>query len=272
LAENRAVAQTWHYGLVATWWDEFNREGPEIEFFRRYVEPGQPALDVCCGTGRLLLPYLHAGLDVDGCDISPDMLERCRARAEREGLPPPTLLVQATHELDPPRRYRTAYMCGGFGLGGDRADDVEGLRRIYDCLEPGGTFVVDNEVPYARGNPWPQWQEGRDEYPRPRREGVPGADERRTGSDGAEYALRSRILELEPLEQRVVYEMRAYKWCAGELVAEEEHRLCMTLYFTHELKLLLERAGFRDIELLAGYDDRPPTGDDAFVVFVARKA
>ena len=85
--------QTWHYGLVAKWWAEFNEGGPEIEYFRRFIEDdGQPALDVACGTGRLLLPYLHAGLDVDGCDVSEDMIALCRERAEREGLSP-TLFV-----------------------------------------------------------------------------------------------------------------------------------------------------------------------------------
>jgi ubiquinone/menaquinone biosynthesis C-methylase UbiE len=59
------TAQTWHYGLVAKWWAEFNEGGPEIEYFQRFIErDGQPALDVACGTGRLLLPYLRAGLDV----------------------------------------------------------------------------------------------------------------------------------------------------------------------------------------------------------------
>ena len=63
--------QTWHYGLVARWWAEFNTEGPEIEYFRGFVERfGEPALDVACGAGRLLLPYRRAGLDVDGTDIS----------------------------------------------------------------------------------------------------------------------------------------------------------------------------------------------------------
>jgi hypothetical protein len=43
------------------------------------------------------------------------------------------------------------------------------------------------------------------------------------------------------------------------------------MYFTHEVALLLERAGFRDVELRAGYEERPPTADDAFVVFLARR-
>ena len=75
--------QTWHYGLVAQWWAEFRDEGPEIAYHQKFIESyGQPALDVACGTGRLLLPYLRAGLDVDGCDISPDMLALCREKAE----------------------------------------------------------------------------------------------------------------------------------------------------------------------------------------------
>ncbi len=264
---NGAGAQTWHYGLVARWWAEFNLDGPEIDFFRRFVEEGQPALDVACGTGRLLVPYLAAGLDVDGCDVSPDMLALCRERAEREGLTP-TLYAQAVHELNLPRRYQTIVFCGGFGLGGSREDDAAGLRRLYEHLEPGGTLVLDNEVPYADVHLWPLWlRDGRAELPRQWR--APG--ERRAGSDGAEYALRSRVIDLDPLAQHVTIEMRAWMWRNGELVAEEEHALELNLYFTHEVQLLLERAGFVDVELRAGYEDRSPTPQDDFVVFVAHK-
>ena len=128
--------------------------------------------------------------------------------------------------------------------------------------------MLDNEVPYADVHMWPLWlRDARAELPRQWR--TPG--ERRVGSDGAEYALRSRIVDLDPLLQHVTIEMRAWMWRDGELAAEEEHSLELNLYFTHEVRLLLERAGFADIELRAGYEDRPPTADDDFVVFVARK-
>jgi hypothetical protein len=46
--------RTWHYGLVAKWWSELNEGGPEIDYFRTFIErDGGPALDVACGTGRL---------------------------------------------------------------------------------------------------------------------------------------------------------------------------------------------------------------------------
>jgi SAM-dependent methyltransferase len=262
------AAQTWHYGLVARWWAEFNLDGPEIDFFRPYVEAGQPALDAACGTGRLLVPYLRDGLDVDGSDISPDMLSLARERAVREGLEPPNLYAQAMHELDLPRRYRTIFVCGGFGLGGHREHDIEGLRRIYEHLEPGGRFVLDNEVPYSDGQVWKYWlEEERDALPRPwRTEGS-----RRVGADGTEYELRSRVVAVDPLAQRVTIEMKAAIVRGGERVVEEDHVIRMTMYFTHEIVLMLEATGFVDVSLLTGYEDRPPTGDDACTVFVAAK-
>ena len=268
LGMSASAAQTWHYGLVARWWAEFNLDGPEIDFFRPFVEAGQPALDAACGTGRLLVPYLQAGLDVDGCDISPDMLARARERAVREGLDPPNLYAQAMHELELPRKYRTIIVCGAFGLGGERDHDVEALRRLFEHLEPGGTLVLDNEAPFAQPGLWRYWvKDERNELPREYRD----EGDRRVTADGSELELRSRILEVDPLAQRVVIQMRAGLREKGELVGEEEHTLAMTLYFTHEIVLMLERTGFVDIQLRAGYEDRPPTSDDDFVVFIARK-
>ncbi len=263
------TTQTWHYGIVARWWAEFNQGGPEVEYFRRQIEAGgQPALDVACGTGRLLLPYLRAGLDVDGCDVSPDMLALCREASGREGLSP-ALYAQAMHELELPRRYRTIFVCGGFGLGSTREQDLEALRRFHDHLEPGGLLVLDNEVPYSDARQWQYWlEEGRQELPRPRRD--PG--ERRRGSDGADYELRARTLAFDPLAQRSTWEMQAFMWRDSVLVAEEEHVLTMTHYFKDEIVLMLERAGFADVNVRGEYNNAEPTADDTFLVFLARKA
>ena len=263
-----AEPQTWHYGLIAKWWSEFNHDGPEIAYFRRFIErDGEPALDVACGTGRLLLPYLRAGLDVDGCDVSSDMISLCREQAAREGLSP-TLYVQAMHELDLPRKYRTIFVCGGFGLGSNRDRDLAALDRFHEYLEPGGTLVLDNEVPYANERQWRHWLKSE-------RSALPEAwkapDERRRGADGAEYALSGRILELDPLEQRATLEIRAEMWRDGDLAAEEEHRLDIGLYFTNELLLMLERAGFTDVAVHGDYTDDEATNESKFVVFIARK-
>jgi SAM-dependent methyltransferase len=259
-------AQTWHHGLVAEWWAEFNLEGPQIECFRRFVEDGEPALDAGCGTGRLLIPWLHAGLDVDGCDASADMVALCRERARREGLEP-TLFVQPLHGLDPPRRYRTIVACGVFGLGSTRAQDEEALRRFHRSLEPGGTLALDIEVPWANVRHWSQWtREERKRLPEP----WPESGGQARAADGSEYELRSRTVEIDPLDQTLVLEIRAEKFRDGRLIAAEEHTLSLREYFPTELRLLLERSGFASVELLGDHNDAPPTGDDDFLVYVAR--
>lgn len=262
--------QTWHYGIVAKWWSEFNDDvrSHELAYFQRFIErDGQPALDVACGTGRLLRPYLRAGLDVDGCDVSADMIAACRERAEREGLSP-TLYVQPMHELDLPRTYRTIFVCGAFGLGSTREQDRQALERMYEHLEPGGTLLLDTELPYADPHQWKYWlKEERANLP----EAAQPPGERRLASDGAEYTLRSRIVELDPLEQHVTLEMRAEMWRDGELEAEELHRLDIGLYFKNELLLMLERSGFGQVIVHGEHTEAKPTSDDDFVVFVATK-
>lgn len=260
--------RTWHYGLVAKWWAEFSEGGPELDYFRRFIErDGEPALDVGCGTGRLLLPYLRAGLDVDGCDVSADMIALCRERAEREGLSP-TLFVQSMHELDPPRVYRTIVVCGGFAVGSDRTRDRQALDRFYEHLEPGGTLVLDNEVPYADSRQWRRWLREEDPGARP----WPDDDgERRTASDGSELALQARLIALDPLEQHATLEIRARQWRENELVAEEVHSLDLGLYFRNELQLMLELAGFEVVAVHGDHKEEAATAEHDFVVFVARK-
>lgn len=261
------MPQTWHHGLVARWWAEFNTGGPELEAYRPYVELG-PALDVACGTGRLLLPWVRDGLDVDGCDVSPDMIRLCREQAEREGLAP-TLFVQAMHALEPPRAYRTIVVCGAFGLGSTRAQDAEALTRFHRFLEPGGTLVLDNEVPYANARRWPYWLAAErarlpEEWP------LPGQRDR--AANGDELALRARLVSFDPLEQSRTMEIRAALWREGELVAEEEHRIDLRLYFRDELLLLLERAGFEIESVTGDHTGEPATAEHETLVFVARKA
>jgi SAM-dependent methyltransferase len=260
--------RTWHYGLMAEWWAHFNTDGGrELAYFHPFVEAGEPALDAGCGSGRLLVPWLRDGIDVDGCDVSADMVAQCRARAEAEGLSP-TLWVQPLHELAPPSLYRTIVVCGAFGLGTTRTQDEEAIRRLYASLEPGGTLLLDNEVPYSSTRRWMRWTaEGRADLPRPWSE----EPDRRTAPDGSEYSLWTRMLEVDPLDQSVRLEMRIEKRRDGELVAEDEHPLLMRMWFRDELVLMLRTAGFSEVAVRGGYDGEVARPDHDFLVFIARK-
>lgn len=260
-SDDFAAATTWHYGLVARWWALFRHDGPEIDFFRRYVAEGQPALDVGCGTGRLLVPYVRDGLDVDGADASADMIAYCRQAASEVGAVP-KLSVQPVHELDIDRRYATVLMCGTFGVGTVGDQDAEGLQRVLAHLEPGGTFVMD----YETADGWvPRVSPGDDS------DAPPGDGERRRGPDGDDYALRQHVVAVDDSGRRMRREMRAWRWRDGELVDEERHALTYVLHRPGEIVDMLGDAGFVDIDVVGGYDGDTPSPRHSFLVYIARK-
>ncbi len=261
--------QIWHHGLVARDWAEFGTDGgQETTYFRRLIETsGQPALDLGCGTGRLLLPCLQAGLDVDGCDYSQDMLALCEAQAKMAGLSP-QLYAQAMHELDLPRRYRTIFACGVVGLGGERQLTMHAMQRCYEHLRPGGTFAFDTA---PRWNDPPAWlsrlPEGRQALP----EEWPSSGERKLLPDGSELELVARTVSVDPLEEVQTRQIRARLWRKGELLKEEIHTQRYEEYSKNELMLVLGYAGFNDIRIFGDYSDEPATADSKVLVFVARK-
>jgi hypothetical protein len=190
------------------------------------------------------------------------------ARAQLPSPRPGQLSVQGLHELHLDRTYRTAYMCGVFGLGGRRDHDREALRRVYEHLEPGGALLIIHQLPYSGEEGWADWLPGhRAGYPEP----WPDGGKRRRTADGDEIELRSRAAEFDPLEQQLVLEMCARLWRDGSVVKEESYRLRACLYFAQEIVMMLADAGFRDVEIEGNYTGMPATGDDANVIFVARR-
>ena len=124
------MPQTWHHGLVAKLVGRVQPRRARARVLPALCRARAPTLDVACGTGRLLVPWLEAGLDVDGCDVSADMIELCRERAERAGI-----LADAPRSGHARARaaapYRTIVVCGAFGLGSTREQDAEALARFH---------------------------------------------------------------------------------------------------------------------------------------------
>jgi SAM-dependent methyltransferase len=211
---------TWHHGLVAEYWATVNVDAPELDLYRQHLS--SPVLDAGCGAGRLLAPLRVDGLDVDGCDASADMIERCRRRA-----PEATLWVSTLHDLDPPRRYASIVCCGTLGLGSTREQDISAVRRLHDALLPGGTLVLDNdEQPFT-------WEV------RDWNEPSPG-----------EISLRTRVDAVDERDRSVHLTIRA----EAQDGRSEEHRLTMRFWCRDELVPLLEEAGFETVRVIPGVD------------------
>jgi SAM-dependent methyltransferase len=256
---------------LARWWAEFNVAEPEeLDYFRAAIRRyGEPVLDLGCGTGRILIPLLADGFDVDGCDVSADMIDYARSQAAARGFSP-RLSVRAVHQIQPERTYRVVFMCGVFGIGGRRDHDRAALRLIHQSLESGGVLLIANhEFPYAsEERRWARWLPGhRTDIPRD----WPTEGERRATADGDEIELLNRLGAMDPLAQTATLQARVRLWHDGQVVREESHDLDECMYFSQEILLLLDEAGFHDIEIEAGFTGTPATADDPNVAFVARK-
>ena len=260
---------TWHYGLIARWWAEFNTAEPnELDYYRSAIRRfGEPALDLGCGTGRFLVPLVAEGFDVDGVDVSADMIAAVRSQLP-ESRSSTRLFTQGLHELQLDRTYRTVYMCGVLGIGGRRDHDLEALRRVHQLLEPDGVLLIIHQLPYASAQGWEEWPPGsRPAYPVP----WPDQGNRRRAADGDEIELLTRVVDFDPLAQLVVLGMRARLWRDEAMLKEEAYTLKSCLYFAQEVVLMLSSAGFRDVAIEGDYTGIPATGDDGDVIFVARR-
>ncbi|MEM7077170.1 MAG: class I SAM-dependent methyltransferase [Pseudomonadota bacterium] len=263
----REQTHTWHHGLVSRWWAEFNQGGADIEQFRRlFATSGEPILDAGCGTGRLLLPYLEAGMQIHGTDASTDMLDWCAQAARSRGLEA-TLYPQAMHQLDIPHRYRTIIVCGAFGLGGSRAQDLEGLIRIHKHLHADGLLVIDHHLPnFGSKTIWQGWLEA-PELPR----SWPEQGDKRRTADGDELELKVRQTGFDPLEQTTEMEIQIRHLQGERTLARESYSIAINLYFKPEIELLLRLAGFSQVEVTTLDAMRAPQPwQDERIVFLAR--
>ena len=216
--------------------------------------------------GRAAAPWLRAGRH-DGCDASADMVDRCHDLASVKGSPR-TCGSRRSTSLRRLAGYATIVVCGVFGLGSTRQQVKLALRRLHECLEPGGALVLDNQAPYALTRRWPSWtRAGRAELPEP----WPPPGERARAADGSERELRVRSISLDPLDQTLVMEIRADKWVDDTNVASEVHALSMRMYFHAELLLLLDAAGFAVTAVDGDHQREPATADSDFLVYTAER-
>jgi hypothetical protein len=90
-------------------------------------------------------------------------------------------------------------------------------------------------------------------------------------SDGSELEVATRTVSTDPLENVATRQIRVRLWRNGELLVEEIHTQGLDDYSKNELVLMLEHAGFSDIQIYGDYSDEPATADHKNLLFVATK-
>ncbi|MHC4886015.1 MAG: class I SAM-dependent methyltransferase [Planctomycetota bacterium] len=101
------------------------------------------ALDLCCGSGRHLVPLARQGFAVTGVDLNPGQLERSRTRIEAAGVD--AELVQADMRAFCRRGTFDLIlsMFNSLGYFEDEAEDVTVLSQVRESLTPGGACFLE---------------------------------------------------------------------------------------------------------------------------------
>lgn len=234
----------------------------DLELYREMaVEQGGDVLEVACGSGRLLVPLVRAGLRVHGIDASPAMLTLADEKLQHET--PEARERARLEEADMRtfalgRRFDLALLAvKSFAYLGRRRDQQEMLACVAAHLRPGGLLVLDLL------NPSPTWLL---EPP-----GSVRQDLCATLDDGTVVMRTETVVGTDRAAQlrtvRSVYDVVSPEGNVSRRMVEWPFRYT----YRFEAELLLEGAGLEVEAVHGGYRREPFTSESTVLLLVAQK-
>ncbi|MFI5459480.1 MAG: class I SAM-dependent methyltransferase [Isosphaerales bacterium] len=219
-------------------------------------EASGPVLDIACGTGRILLPCLQAGVDIEGLDLFEPMLKTLRAKAAALGLSP--RLHQADmSNFSLSRRFGLVMIpFNAFVHNMTQEAQIRCLQLCREHLLPGGELTFDTFFPALEivGTPAnTRVLEG--EFPHPQ-----------TGLPIRMYDTRSFDRVAQVFHSQNDIELLA---ADGSVQTVHRSEISSRYIYKHEMALLLRVAGFARWEIYGNFDRRPLMRENEAMVVTA---
>jgi hypothetical protein len=230
--------------LCAEYYDLSKPQAPPevLSFYMHYAQQAQgPLLEPMCGTGHFLIPLLQAGLDIEGFDASPYMLDVLKHKYAQMSNKPAPVWQQYIEDFKNNKQYQLIFVpFGSWGLL-DLETSKQCLERMYSHLAPGGKFIIEIEAVAS----------------------VPECDVWHTAvqqrSDGSSLALHTFCTY--DISTQIFKALCRYELIVeGVVQATENEDFQMYLYQFNEIDALLKAVGF---DLIKKYQDfnRTPASD-----------
>ncbi|MFB6220931.1 MAG: class I SAM-dependent methyltransferase [Halolamina sp.] len=232
---------------------QFAEPRGDVPFYRDAAERADgPTLELACGTGRVYLELLAAGVDADGIDLNGERLDRLRERAAARGLDPSVRRGDMTaFETD---RVYDLVICpfNAVQHATTVADQLALLDCVSDALAPGGRFVFDTFVPSFAVicENYGEWEEQPVEY------------------EGRTYTIRSRSRLADEVQQQFRVET-VVAGPDGQTVHKESHTLSMLP--KQQVELLVRNSGFDAWSVAGGFDGEPIEAGDTVQAWTVEK-
>jgi SAM-dependent methyltransferase len=191
---------------------------------------GGAALDLCCGPGRHATALAARGFRVTGVDRTAFLLGKARERAEAENLDIEFVQEDMSHFIRPDAFDLAISMYTSFGYFDDKETDMTVLRNILASLKPGGVFVIDMMGKELLARIFEETNSTRYE-------------------DGSLVIRRREIFD--------DFTRIRNDWVLVQGDDVTSFTLHHTIYSGQELRMLMESAGFVDIQLFGNLDGAP---------------
>lgn len=220
----------------------------EIEFLQRVIATPPPAriLDLGCSYGRHAIPLAQRGYTVTGVDISPHLLQKARALAEKEGLRI-DFIRQEMKELSFEECFDVVASIGtALGCYEETEEDQEVLERVSRALRDGGKFILETaNLPWFFRNFRPsEWLTG----------------------NGGTLVLKRREFDIR--------KSRRNEWIT--MIKEDgkktEHYWSLRYYSCPELERMLAQVNLKVLQVLGDFDASPYTLNSQRTIVVCEKS
>ena len=136
---DRTVSKNIDYGFVADLYDAYVNTELDIPFYRRLcANYSGNVLELMCGTGRVSIPLIEAGVPLTCVDYSQEMLDVLKAKLENRSTP---VLCQDVCNLSIDRKFDLIFI-PFHSIAEITNKDLrkKALKRIYEHLSDVGEF------------------------------------------------------------------------------------------------------------------------------------
>jgi SAM-dependent methyltransferase len=222
----------------------------DVEFYLKQAKKAKgPVLEAGCGTGRILLPILKAGVDIEGIDNSKEMLSLLRKKARKMGLEPRVRKADMT-DFNPRKKYDLIIVpYRAFLHVESNQDRIKALKNFKKHLRKGGKLVLDFFFPNFN---FMAEKDGKVE-------------------PGPTFAVGERIYDISskicyhPVEQ-----FTQVFWYLKDRQGREKKvlKIRFTYIYKREFGLLLRMAGFRKWKVYGGFKKEKLERQDQEMVWI----
>jgi len=252
----------WGQEALAELYDVFPFSADLPLYLELAAAQGGRVLELCCGSGRVLVPLAQAGHAIVGLDASGPMLALARRKlaAAGPGAQERARLVQGDiREFDLSQQFDLAIIAvNSFTYLVSRADQQRALACVAAHLRPGGLLAID------LFNPSPVW------LARPAgnlNQDLVQHDPERGRTVARTETVVSTDLAAQVRVIRSAYDIVARDGSLTRRFVEWPFRYT----FRHEAEHLLERAGFEIEALYGGHQREPFESDSRLMLFLVRR-